>query len=157
MHIELCHWQGRGHIRGASRHLGHGKRIKQRHSSNLSIYTENNLQLIVREQHFTLLAHISLYQSRVRLFVDHLNTLAHELIFAVHGSVMPSLIPPAALESFIQRISAETRFTPLFSMANATLLYSLLNIGPPIPRHLHRLQGPYLPASSQRLLLRPFT
>ncbi|ROT70338.1 hypothetical protein C7M84_011388 [Penaeus vannamei] len=58
--------------------------------------------------------------------VDHLNTLTHDLILAVHGSVMPSLIPPSALESFIRRISAETRFTPLFSMANATLLYSLL-------------------------------
>ncbi|ROT67415.1 hypothetical protein C7M84_014496 [Penaeus vannamei] len=93
----------------------------------LSIYTDTNAQLIAREQHFTLLlAHVSLYQSRVRLFVDHLNTLTHDLILAVHGSVMPSLIPPSTLDSFIRRISAETRFTPLFSMANATLLYSLL-------------------------------
>ncbi|ROT72162.1 hypothetical protein C7M84_009467 [Penaeus vannamei] len=76
----------------------------------LSIYTDTNAQLIAREQHFTLLlAHVSLYQSRVRLFVDHLNTLTHDLILAVHGSVMPSLIPPSTLDSFIRRISAETR------------------------------------------------
>ncbi|ROT76721.1 pol polyprotein [Penaeus vannamei] len=81
---------------------------------HLSIYTDTNTQLIAHKHFTLLLAHISLYQSRVRLFVDHLNTLTHDLILAVHGSVMSSLIPPSALESFIRRISAETRFIPLF-------------------------------------------
>lgn len=40
---------------------------------------------------------------------------------------MPSLLPPSALGSFILRISCDTRFTPLFSLVNATILYSLLN------------------------------
>ncbi|XP_037803585.1 uncharacterized protein LOC119598009 [Penaeus monodon] len=95
---------------------------------NLAIYTDSNAQRIASEQHFSiLLAHISLYQSRVRLFVDHLHTLVHDLILAVHGTVMPSLIPPTALATFVDRISTTTPYRPLFSLTNITLLYSQLD------------------------------
>lgn len=58
----------------------------------LSIYTDTNSQLIAHEQHFTLLlAHVSLYQSRVRLFVDHFNSLTHDLsLQSMASSCLPS-------------------------------------------------------------------
>ncbi|ROT62773.1 hypothetical protein C7M84_019356 [Penaeus vannamei] len=58
----------------------------------LSIYTDTNSQLIAHEQHFTLLlAHVSLYQSRVRLFVDYFNSLTHDLsLQSMASSCLPS-------------------------------------------------------------------
>ncbi|XP_042860178.1 uncharacterized protein LOC122246003 [Penaeus japonicus] len=98
-----------------------------RATRRLALGISSNANALTKEQHFSiLLAQVSLYQSRVQIFIDHLNSLIHDLILAVHGTVTPTLLPPPALQSFLSNISSSTSFKPLFSISNSTLLYSQL-------------------------------
>ena len=71
-------------------------------------------------------AQISNYKSFLQDTIHKLTSLKDDIILAVHGTVLPSLFPPKALQAVIYRIQTESEFRPLFSAGNFSLYYGQL-------------------------------
>ena len=80
------------------------------------------------EQRFTLmLAHVSLYFTRIQMLTQQVHTLQNDLVLAGAGEVTPSLISPSALNTLISKVTETTTFEPLFKPNNLALFYSQLS------------------------------